>query len=129
MEPKQYRRVYEGMREQFRPDDIPADWTIFNAPRPLFGTQTWRADFISGIFYGAVDPKDDRAEMWIRENNKLDADVLVWVTIDEVRTAVSKYYAKHYPDLEIDIDEHAHGELVMSYQNAIDRGRIDDHLI
>jgi len=39
-----------------KPKDIPENWLIFNAPRPLLGDKEWQGDFQHGIFYVAVDP-------------------------------------------------------------------------
>jgi hypothetical protein len=66
-----------------RPDNIPADWVIFNAPRPLIGTKTWEGDFNHGRFYAAINPKDEFADQNIVENNKLDGWVLEYFLEDQ----------------------------------------------
>ena len=49
----------EGYHEMTRPADIPADWTFYNAPRPLYGHKRWQGDFRHGIFFAAVMPEGD----------------------------------------------------------------------
>lgn len=38
-----------------RPGDVPSNFPIFNAPRPLIGAKQWSGDFQHDIFYAAVD--------------------------------------------------------------------------
>lgn len=57
---------------------------IFNAPRPLMGHGDWTGNFISGVFYAAVDPKGERADQMIDFNIRMDADLLTWFSKDDV---------------------------------------------
>lgn len=41
-----------------RPGDIPANWLIFEAPRPLYGDKQWRGSNGSGWHYAAINPED-----------------------------------------------------------------------
>lgn len=87
-----------------RPQEAPEEWEIYNAPRPLFGTRegnkvyTWEGEFISGIFYAAIDPKDPDADMWREENEKLHATRLEFVTRQLVIDEMVEYYNTRYPD-------------------------------
>lgn len=88
-----------------RPKEAPEGWEIYNAPRPLFGTQnsdgkvhTWEGEFISGIFYAAINPDDTDADMWREENEKLHATRLEYVTRQSVIDEMVRYYKQRYPD-------------------------------
>lgn len=87
-----------------RPQEAPKGWEIYNAPRPLFGTRdgdkvyTWEGEFISGIFYAAINPDDPDAEMWREENEKLHATRLEFVTRQSVIDEMVAYYQQRYPD-------------------------------
>ena len=86
----------EGYHEMIRPADIPADWTIYNAPRPLFGHAHWRGDFRHGIFFAAVAPEGDPADEFgdaagfHKRNRELDGHVCVWISKAEVMAFASK---------------------------------------
>jgi len=68
-----------------RPAIIPRDWKIINAPRPLWGNQTWRGEFRHGIFYAGLDPNDTNHEIDIKNADNLDAWELVYWTPDKAR--------------------------------------------
>ena len=52
--------------------DVPASWEIHIAPRPLTGTEVFSCDF---GFVSAIDPFDECASLWKRQNED-DAAVL-----------------------------------------------------
>lgn len=58
----------------------PEGWIVMNAPRPLLGNQTMEGAFLSGRFYAAIDPLDSMAAAFIKENEKLDARMVVVVS-------------------------------------------------
>jgi len=41
-----------------RPSDVPENWIVFEAPRPLDGDKTWRGGEGLGWHYAAVNPED-----------------------------------------------------------------------
>lgn len=58
--------------------DVPAGWLVMNAPRPLVGQKTVEnGEFLTGRFYGAVDPSDTYAASTIETNRKLDAAIVM----------------------------------------------------
>jgi len=60
-------------------DGVPygADWIVMNAPRPLMGTETIsNGKFLDGIYYAAIDPRDDMAVAYVAENVKNGASVV-----------------------------------------------------
>lgn len=69
-----------GMKARFTSEtvmDVPGDWIVMNAPRPLLGTKTLEGGpFLSGRFYAAIDPADSAAAAFVVENKKLDARVV-----------------------------------------------------
>jgi hypothetical protein len=87
-----------------RPKEAPKGWEIYNAPRPLFGTRennkvyTREGEFISGIFYAAINPDDPDANMWREENEQLNATRLEYVTRQSVIDEMVTYYKQRYPD-------------------------------
>ncbi len=82
-----------------RPADVPANWTIYNAPRPIYGHREWQGDFACGIFYAAIDPNGEGAE-WMHSENRLNkacvvkyvskADVMTWVYAYGEKRGVSR---------------------------------------
>lgn len=87
--PKTKKAVVIGVRPTATPTgkEIPADWPMFNAPRPLYGQitfQTYDVGFRTfGWFFGVIDPNDEYSHGrrgFIAENVSLDARELVFVT-------------------------------------------------
>ena len=58
-----------------RPANIPANWIVMNATRPLLGSIHWR----DGSFYAAITPDDDAARV-ITKNTELDAYTVHYIT-------------------------------------------------
>lgn len=58
--------------------DVPDGWLVMNAPRPMVGQKTLEnGEFLTGRFYGAVDPSDTYAASTIETNRKLDAAIVM----------------------------------------------------
>lgn len=87
-----------------RPANIPADWRIYNAPRPLYGDQTWQGDFFHGIFYAAVNLINDEANLYIQLNTNLDGWILEYVAEETAVAESLAFYREHYPADAIEID-------------------------
>jgi hypothetical protein len=66
-------------RLDLRPRGMSEEWRIFNAPRPIYGSETWEADFLSGIFYAAIVPGCEREEWMLEENRRLAAVEVIFV--------------------------------------------------
>ena len=84
-----------------RPDDIPEDHLIFNAPRELAGYKYWQGDWHHGIFYVAVDPKDSYAENHIRVNIGLDGWLVEYISEKDIRIFIEDHAAAiglHLPE-------------------------------
>jgi hypothetical protein len=90
-----------------RAADIPQEWAIHNAPRPLYGTKTWEGDFIHGIFYAAIDPADEFAPGWLKENDRNDAYELVYLSREQAIPLAYQYYQDNFPKVvpNIDLDD------------------------
>lgn len=69
-----------------RPADVPADWLIFNAPRPLYGHKCWEGEFRSGRHYAAIDPADSWGKNYIEETIRLDGYLVEYITEADIRT-------------------------------------------
>ena len=78
-----------------RPANIPSDWMVFCAPRPLFGTVTWKGEWIAGCHYAALDfgggPEIDQC---IRDNLDLGAVVVLFVADDRVKPVLAAEYRR-----------------------------------
>lgn len=99
-----------------RPTDIPQDWPIHNAPRPLYGTQTWQGDFVHGVFYAAIDPADEFAPGWLTRNEDLDAYELVYMTREQAIEAALNYYREQFPKIypKIQADDKEHQRMIIA---------------
>jgi hypothetical protein len=87
----------------------PADqgWRIFNAPRPLTGTQTWVGDFLSGVFYAAVALDDPNRDYCLQANFNLDAVELVPISKEEFEhriTQIKRELEEQYGDRWLRLD-------------------------
>lgn len=88
-----------------RPPQAPDGWEIYNAPRPLYGSDyagigrvTWQGEFIDGVFYAAVNPGDPDAEKWRKENESLAAVRLEFVDRQDVIDEMVEHYRKNFPN-------------------------------
>lgn len=78
---------------------------VFNAPRPLYSAMSdssphngqWRADFIKGIFYAAVDPEHELASWAVRENVRLDACIVRPISEEETKAEAIAYMKGYDP--------------------------------
>lgn len=76
--------------------NIERGWTVYNAPRPLLGMETWNGDFRHGVFFAAVAPEGDPADEFgdaptmHERNQSLDGWPCVIVTREQIR----EYYDK-----------------------------------
>lgn len=82
--------------------DFSEDWRIFNAHRPMWGTQEWRGPFIHGVWYAAIDPKDPYLLDMLTHNERSDGLELVYHTEEEARAIGWKWGEMHYPDNDLD---------------------------
>jgi len=118
------RRVFliEGTSREKIPhpparDPFPANWRVFNAARPIPGTETWTGDFLHGIFYAAIDPQDPDADMWEKRCIELDGHLLVPIPRDEVMRWARAFYAEQYPNHPIDWDNVDYRDVATSWLN------------
>ncbi len=88
-----------------RPKDIPKDWLIFNAPRPLLGHKEWQGDFRHGIFYAAIDPNNLETKIWIKKNYWLDGWIVKYITKEKAIQKIKKFYYKEYPKCHSTIED------------------------
>lgn len=86
-----------------RPEHIPADWVIWNAPRGMFGSTLpdgelamWHGTFRHGIFYAAINPADVYAVDWTRHNVENDGYIVDYVTIEAARERLLQEYLRLY---------------------------------
>lgn len=87
-------RIIEGFTRDLGLPNLPG-WEFYNAARPFPAHETWTGEFVSGIFYGAIDPQADYADEYRKRAEELDADLLVFVARDEVEAWGRAYCQKH----------------------------------
>jgi hypothetical protein len=63
-------------------------WTIWNAPRPLYGTTIWQGKFLAGMFWGAINTESEWADWQRVENIGLAASLVKFVPMDEAKRVV-----------------------------------------
>jgi hypothetical protein len=85
-----------------RPEDVPADHPIFNAPRPLIGDRCWQGEFRHGIFYASVNIAVARAERCTRDNISIDG----WLCEFAARTDVEKWGREYAATFDIRNEDH-----------------------
>lgn len=78
-----------------RPVDIPNDWIIMGADRPLLGHKEWVGDVVSGVFYVALDPEEWDFIEKEDFNAGQDAITLEYITQQEVVDEMIFYYEAH----------------------------------
>jgi hypothetical protein len=68
-------------------EPLPADWELFEAPRPIAGTLAWRGEWggiVGAWFYTAISPTEERAEYMRDVNKRMDASHVTFVTRSEL---------------------------------------------
>ena len=98
-----------------RPENINSDWIIFNAPRPLVGNKTWQGDFLSGIFYAAVDPSDAMAHDFISNNETNGAKIVEYTTVGEHAASIRAKVISEYPEMEDEVNGYSDAEIAEMY--------------
>jgi len=94
-----------------RPADIPENWEIYNAARPLCGHKHWQGKFRHGVFFVAIDPTDKFADGFRKRTIDLDGHLCKWVARDEVETWGRRYCKKY----GIDYDKFEFRDIVTSF--------------
>ena len=87
------------------PTDIPQDWVICNAPRPIVGTKIWTGPFITGVLYAAFAMDDEQSDWMIMRNSIQDAVMVFYHTESALVSLAMAYYRKNYPDTIDEIDK------------------------
>lgn len=131
--PKTKKAAVIGTRPTETPTGkaIPADWPMFNAPRPLYGQITFQIydpGFRTfGWFVGVIDPNDEYSHGrhgFIGENVSLDARELIFVTEQDcIDAAVGALKAdpRRYDAAGVDLDTIGQNERYRTW--LIDKGR------
>lgn len=74
-----------------RPETIPADWYIFTAPRPLPGDETWRGSGGHGWHFAALDPKNERLQIFLSRIRIDGASLVRYLSEEEYRQWLEGY--------------------------------------
>jgi hypothetical protein len=98
--------------------DFPENWTIHNAPRPLWGdwiSNTWELDYIHGRHYAALNPSSADYERMCKMNDQNDAWELRYIDEETAVAAGLQYYTEKLPKYldRIDRDNPEHINLLV----------------
>jgi len=98
-------------------------WTVYNAPRPIYGHEQWQGDFRHGVFFAAVAPTDDPADefndapAFHRRNQELDASECMIVSREQVMAYGEEQAQRH----GISLADFSYEDIVESYRNWMAR--------
>ena len=112
-------QVVEVRRD--RPANVPECWRVFNAPRPLYGHRTWDGEFVTRLFYAAVDPNEANAEAHEESNRALEARELVFITQEELDQRVDAHSVRLAEEYGIETSEFDREDVLFSYQDTARR--------
>lgn len=115
---------FEGIREENPLKKVPEGWIVYNAPRPLMGHEGWSGEFVHGIFYAAVNPEGEYAEVYVKRNQELDGHIVRWVTKGEVLEWARRKFEDYGIREEFDCADYD-DYYVMMYSAAFFNGEID----
>jgi hypothetical protein len=76
------------------PTDLPADWRIANAPRPLSGERMWTGECRFGTFYAAGPLERFAGGRWGWQAD--DARLVEFIDNDEIERRVLAYLREHW---------------------------------
>jgi len=86
---------------------IQKGYTVYNAPRPLYGHELWQGDFRHGVFYAAVAPDNldefNDAPTFHQRNQELDGYTCEIITKESVMAYGAKV-AEEYNRTLADFD-------------------------
>lgn len=78
-----------------RPAKVPNNWIIMGADRPLMGHEMWTGEFISGVFYGALNPEESNYKAKFNFNQSQDAIIVEYISQQDVVDEMIFYYEAH----------------------------------
>jgi hypothetical protein len=109
-----------------RPADVPSNFPIFNAPRPLIGSKQWSGAFRHGVLYAAVDITLPGAERCIRDNVSLDGWLCEYITKEDVE----KWGREKAVNLNIRYEDHPYETWEESWLSQIrtEKRDLDEYL-
>lgn len=107
-----------------RPKDIPENWIVMNAPRPLYGHKEWTGEFQHGVFYVALNPDDSCVhDMWMKKNEEQDAWICEYWTKAQAIKYILDYYHEKYPGEDETINALSEIKLLDAFYNLMERRR------
>lgn len=86
---------YANAAKWDQPNEVGDDWTVWNAPRPLFGEVNWTGEFRSGVFYAAAAPDDPFYDRYAERNAAQDARIVEVVTNDDLERVLADRLAEN----------------------------------
>jgi len=107
-------RIIEGFSREISIPDGYENAEIYNAPRPFPATVNWQGEFITGVFYGAIDPENEFADENRERARRLDVARLVFIGRDEVE-AWGRAYCRKYG---VDYDDFDYADICQSFLHA-----------
>jgi hypothetical protein len=74
--PYDVETAYVHVDDWDRPVRPDAEWVVWNAARPLMGSEAWQGKFRRGVYYAAARRDDPLFERWAEENCRLDGHLV-----------------------------------------------------
>lgn len=82
--------------------DVPDNWIVMNAPRPLYGHKSDLQPGPEGLFTVAIDPSEADAAWMVKENRGLDACTVIYLTPELLlQIGLAHYMAKARSEAQI----------------------------
>jgi len=84
--------------------DVPEDWMIFNAPRPMWGTQEWydKNVYLHGRWFAAISPMDPYKLDMLTRNEQDDGWLIVYHAEEQLQAVGWEWVEKNYPDSDLE---------------------------
>jgi hypothetical protein len=104
-----------------RPENLPENAVVFNAPRPIHGLDRWMGEFRHGRYYAALRPEASYSSFALRDLRNLDAVVIQYHSTDElnsIREEVQAYYDERFPG-RVDVSEHADRTVLSAWHDHV----------
>lgn len=105
------------------PENLPKDWLVMNAPRPILGDQIAQGAFMHGVYYAAINPSVEFAQDLVRRNLMDDARV-VFVASKVTQEAMAlETISPEYQNAYRKMPDHNRANAISSFVLKLNRGK------
>jgi hypothetical protein len=99
---------------------------LWNAARPFPAHETYRGEFLHGIFYGVIYPEQEYADQYRKRARELDAHPIRFISRQHVLDTMQHYYDREYPDHDINVQDHDFRDVALAYSRHADPYLIEE---